>query len=112
MSDMDKDLTDMNEKGRNEVQEVLAMATGVTTMIVEELDKNPKLIENIKVLCTKYADVILAIAKPLVDYSKAEELKLCEAKFEVMRAILETSQGSQLHPDTIKDLLVAAFSRS
>ena len=84
MSDMDKDLTDMNEKGRNEVQEVLAMATGVTTMIIEELDKNPQLIENIKTLGEKYADVILAIAKPIVEYTKEQELALCAAKYDAL----------------------------
>jgi len=112
MSDMDNEVAEMTEKGRNEVQEVLAMATGVTTMLIEELDKNPILVENVKVLCTKYADLVLAIAKPLVDYSKAEELKLCQAKFCTAEAMFSARMGRALDPQELVMLLAACFNRS
>lgn len=111
MSDMDKEIAEKTDEAREQVQAVLAIATGMSTMLIEELDKNPQLIENLKTIGDKYADLIVSIAKPLVDYSKAEELKLCQAKFDMMVKLLEKDFSDLERKDAIK-FLVAAFSRS
>jgi hypothetical protein len=112
MSDMDKEIAEKTDEAREQVQAVLAIATGMSTMLIEELDKNPQLIENLKTIGDKYADLIVSIAKPIVDYTKAEELKLCQAKFDLVESIYTKRTEHSPSEQELVMLLAACFSRS
>lgn len=112
MSDMDTKIAEQTEEAREQVQQVLAVATGMSTMLIEELDKNPQLVDNLKVICTKYADLMVALVKPIVDYGKAEELKLCQSKWQVVRDTFVDMHKRMPDPQETVMLLAACFNRS
>jgi len=100
------------EEAREELNEILTMATQYSTMLIEELDKNPTLIENVEVLLTKYSGLVVTLAKPIVDYCSEKELAIAKAKFEAASKIFLDRHSRELDPQETVMLLAACFNRS